>query len=148
MIFVWWTRMLSCSAISDSLWPPWTVACQAPLSMGFFQGRILEWVAISSSRGSSWPRDQTLSLLISLALQADSLPSEPSGKMDTCINTLKIFVCVCVYLCEYRYKINTLDIKLIYPTGKIIWLFWNKKSTYGNPLFFCPTPQGKAYYSW
>ena len=24
-----------------------------------FQARILEWVAISSSRGSSWPRDQT-----------------------------------------------------------------------------------------
>ena len=26
---------------------------------GVFQARILEWVAISSSRGSSWPRDQT-----------------------------------------------------------------------------------------
>ena len=25
----------------------------------FFQARILEWVAISFSRGSSWPRDQT-----------------------------------------------------------------------------------------
>ena len=37
----------------------WTVACQSPLSMGFFQGRILEWVAISSSRASSQPRDQT-----------------------------------------------------------------------------------------
>ena len=39
--------------------PPWTVAHQAPLSMGFFQARILEWVAISLSRGSSQPRDQT-----------------------------------------------------------------------------------------
>ena len=28
-----------------------------------FQARILEWVAISFSRGSSWPRDQTLGLL-------------------------------------------------------------------------------------
>ena len=27
--------------------------------MGFFQSRILEWVATSSSRGSSWPKDQT-----------------------------------------------------------------------------------------
>ena len=26
---------------------------------GIFLGRILEWVAISSSRGSSWPRDPT-----------------------------------------------------------------------------------------
>ena len=29
---------------------PWTVTCQAPLSMGFFQARILGWVVISSSR--------------------------------------------------------------------------------------------------
>ena len=27
--------------------------------MGFFQARILEWVAVSSSRGSSQPRDRT-----------------------------------------------------------------------------------------
>ena len=26
---------------------------------GIFQARILDWVAISFSRGSSWPRDQT-----------------------------------------------------------------------------------------
>ena len=31
----------------------------APLSMRILQARILEWVAISSSRGSSWLRDQT-----------------------------------------------------------------------------------------
>ena len=37
---------------------PWTVAHQAPLSMDS-PNRILEWVAISSSRGSSCPRDQT-----------------------------------------------------------------------------------------
>ena len=36
---------------------PWTVAYQALLSMGFFQARILEWVAISFSRRSSRPRD-------------------------------------------------------------------------------------------
>ena len=37
---------------------PWTVACQALLSMGFSR-QELEWVAISSSRGSSRPRDWT-----------------------------------------------------------------------------------------
>ena len=26
---------------------------------GILQARILEWVAMPSSRGSSWPRDQT-----------------------------------------------------------------------------------------
>ena len=38
---------------------PWTVAQQAPLSMGILQARILEWVAMPSSRGSSQPRDGT-----------------------------------------------------------------------------------------
>ena len=32
---------------------PWTVAHQAPLSLGILQARILEWVAMPSSRGSS-----------------------------------------------------------------------------------------------
>ena len=40
------------------------------------QARILEWVAISFSRGSSDPGIK----LRSPALQADSLPSEPPGK--------------------------------------------------------------------
>ena len=37
----------------------WTVAHQAPLSMGFLQSRILEWVAVPSPRGSFQPRDRT-----------------------------------------------------------------------------------------
>ena len=36
---------------------PWTAAHRAPLSMGILQARILKWAAISSSRGSSWPKD-------------------------------------------------------------------------------------------
>ena len=37
---------------------------------GILQARILEWVAMPSSRGSSQPRD----LIASPALQVDSLP--------------------------------------------------------------------------
>ena len=37
----------------------WVVAHQAPPSMGFFQARVLEWIAISFSRGSSHPKDWT-----------------------------------------------------------------------------------------
>ena len=37
---------------------PWTVAHQAPLSMEFSRQKLLEWVAIPFSRGSSWPSDQ------------------------------------------------------------------------------------------
>ena len=50
----------------------WTVAYQAPLSIGILQARILEWVVLPSSRGSSQPRYP--------ALQADSLPSKLPGK--------------------------------------------------------------------
>ena len=38
---------------------PWTVARQAPLSMGILQERILDWVAMPSSRRSSQLRDRT-----------------------------------------------------------------------------------------
>ena len=38
---------------------PWMVALQPPLSMGFSHARILEWAAISFSRGSFPPRDVT-----------------------------------------------------------------------------------------
>ena len=37
---------------------PWTVACQAPLR-GILQARLLEWVAVSFSGGSFWPRNWT-----------------------------------------------------------------------------------------
>ena len=43
---------------------------------GIVQARILEWVAMPSSRGSSQPGIEARSL----ALQADSLPCEPPGK--------------------------------------------------------------------
>ena len=38
---------------------PWTVADQAPLAMGYFPARMMQWIAISFSKGSSWPRNWT-----------------------------------------------------------------------------------------
>ena len=46
---------------------------------GVLQERILEWVAISFSRGSSQPRDQTHVSCVSL-IATNSLPTEPTGK--------------------------------------------------------------------
>ena len=43
---------------------------------GILQARILEWIAIPFSRGSSQPRNRTQG---SPALKADSLPTELSG---------------------------------------------------------------------
>ena len=57
--------------------------CSLPGSSvhGIFQVRILEWAAISFSRGPSQPRIEPRSP----ALQADALPSEPPGKLETTI---------------------------------------------------------------
>ena len=38
---------------------PWTIVCQASLSMGISQARFLDWVPTPSSKGSSQPRVQT-----------------------------------------------------------------------------------------
>ena len=51
--------MLSCCSHVQLFATLWIVALQAPLSIGILQARILEWFAISSSRGSSRPTDQT-----------------------------------------------------------------------------------------
>ena len=55
---------------------PWSVAHQAPPFMEFFQASVLYWVAISFSKGSSRPRDQTqVSHIV-----GRFFPSEPPGK--------------------------------------------------------------------
>ena len=51
--------VLSHLVVSDSLWLPWTVACQAPLSMGILWARIRERVAMPSSKEYFQPRDRT-----------------------------------------------------------------------------------------
>ena len=67
--------VLSHSVMSDSV-IPWTVAHQAPLSMGILQARIQEWIAGPPPghlpNPGIGPR--------SPALQVVSLPSEPPGK--------------------------------------------------------------------
>ena len=49
-------KSLSCVQLFAT---PWTVTYQAPFVHGIFQARVLEWLIISSSRGSSRPRDRT-----------------------------------------------------------------------------------------
>ena len=55
---------------------PWNVSPPGSSIHRILQARILEWVAISFSRGSSRPKDRTQAS----PLQADTLTSEPPGK--------------------------------------------------------------------
>ena len=69
--------MHACSIAQScpTLCNPWTVAHQAPLSVGFLQAKI-NWSGLpfSSSMGSSQLRDWTFASCVSLYWQADSLP--------------------------------------------------------------------------
>ena len=67
---------------------PWTVACQAPLSMGILPARIVEWVAMPSSTGSSWPGDQTC-VPCDSCIVGRFFTTEPPGKPSVC-------ACVCL----------------------------------------------------
>ena len=73
MVFTSWVLVVqSCLTLCD------LVDCSPPGSpvLRIFQARILEWVAISFSRGSSWPRDQTwVSWIV-----GGFLTTEPPGK--------------------------------------------------------------------
>ena len=67
------SAMLSHSVVSNSV-IPWTVTHQVPV-YGILQVRILEWVAILFSRGSSWSRDWTrVSCVFCIARQVPLVP--------------------------------------------------------------------------
>ena len=72
---LWYVQSLSCV---------WFFVAPGSSVHGIFQASTLEWVAISSFRGSSWPRDRTQGsnpgLLSILHWQTDSLPLAPPGK--------------------------------------------------------------------
>ena len=61
---------------------PWTVACQAPLSMGFSRQEYWSGLPFPSLGDLPGPGME----LGSSALQADSLLTELRGKPNSCIN--------------------------------------------------------------
>ena len=71
------TRVCVAAARSCLFANLWTVARQAPLPMGILQTRMLQWVAMPTSRGIFPTQGIEPG---SPALQADSLLSEPAGK--------------------------------------------------------------------
>ena len=56
--------------------------CSLPISIfGILQARKLEWVAMPSSRGSSWPREHTHISSVSSALSRGYFTNVPSEKL-------------------------------------------------------------------
>ena len=83
----WTELMCSVSQLCPTLLQPtrWIAAhqvdCSPPGSSvhGIFQARILEWVAISFSKGSSWSRDWTHTFCVS-CIAGRFFTTEPLGK--------------------------------------------------------------------
>ena len=73
--------MCACSCFSHARLSatPWTVARQAPLSMGFSTS-ILEGVVMPSSRGSSRPRNQTYISCVSCILYLRATGEAPKQR--------------------------------------------------------------------
>ena len=88
MLMRWTLLLFSCKIVSDSLWPPWTAACQASLSFIFSQSllKLMSIVSVTLSKHLillpsvfpsirvfsielalriRWPKDWTISLSIS-----------------------------------------------------------------------------------
>ena len=77
----------SCSTLWDAM------DCSPPgySVHGILQARILEWVAISSSRGSTWPRDLRTPESYVSCTGRRCLPLVPAGKPNTLYRMWQIF---------------------------------------------------------
>ena len=97
---------------------PWTVAHQAPLSMGFSRQENA-WVAVSFCRESSQLRDGT-----QVSCVAGRFFTESPGKPYVCVY---VYVCVCVCICVRMYNWITTVYLMITPYCKSP-LFWFVKN--------------------
>ena len=115
--------------------------CSPPGSSvhGILQARVLEWVAISSSRGSSWPRDQTCVSCISCTGRRILYPQGTWNRVaDKRRNSLKILffsekliVLWILFLCFFSWKWN------FFFFNKT----WIKVSSWGRGASFDPVGQ-------
>ena len=107
-----------------------------PSVHGISQARILEWVAISISKGSSWPRDWTCISCIA----GRFFSSEPPGKLLIYIYVcmyvytyihihicIYVCMCVCVYTHTYKHIIGICTYTHIFLTPNFItsWYLLN-----------------------
>ena len=126
----------------DYSWPGSSVC-------GTFQARILEWVAISSSRGSFWPRDWTcISCVSYIGRQIpyywatwESCVQTKAMIFDPCLRS--VFQC---YSCPRMTKTETKELFLVLPTfiplslnhhSPIHFTFWIFSNSSGFLYFHC-----------
>ena len=108
-------------------WEPMDYSLPGPSLHQISQARLLEWVAISFSRGSSQLKDRTH--ISSLGRQI--LYHWANRKACVCVY---VCVCVCVCVCVYKYM------HIYIRSAKIfIWVFciiiWKSPNFLAKPLY-------------
>ena len=92
MLVLWFSR----SVVSDSSWPHGRPP--GPSIHGILQARILEWVVIPFSRGSSWPRDdQTCISWLEGGFSTIERPGKPSTLFSASHYTLPLYWLILCY---------------------------------------------------
>ena len=99
-----------------------SVTSWAPLT-GIFQARILEWVAISYTRSSSWPRDRTH---ISCTTYMGRQILYHCATWESCVYVC-VCVCVCVCACMCACVVFSMQ---FYPMQRFVQLLqWSRYRT-------------------
>ena len=102
--------------------------CSPPSSSahGISQARILEWVVISSSRGSSWPSNQTHISCITGGFFTTESPGKPC-----LLYTLNWYIVICQLYCN---KIRIIKFPLLEKKNSISK--WEKVIIKTSPVWF------------
>ena len=124
----------SATQLCPALWDHMDCSLPGSSVHGILQVRILEWVAMPSSRGSFQPKDWThVSCIAGRFGTAESL-----GKPHVCVCVLYVCVCVCVCVCVHTHRermdfcnsqacalpidlISLPDIILVHPCKFNVW---------------------------
>ena len=123
-----WACVLSCFRCVQLFATPETVAHQAPVSKGIFQARILEWVAISSLRRSSRPRDPTRISCGSCRFFTAEPPGKPGLYGKWLVTLWKVSNCFLeCWIFFHFYQLRIYSSEAIVPNNRSwLWLgnFW------------------------
>ena len=92
---------------------------------GILQARILEWVAISFSRGSSWPRDQNCTSCISRQILYHWAKCLQIGELDHKEGWALKDWCLRITVLEKTLEspLDSKEIKPVNPKGNQTWIF-------------------------
>ena len=93
------------------------MVCNLPSSTihGIFQARILEWVAISFSRGSSQPRDWTHISYVSCIGRWVLLPLAPPGKSSSCYSSKQLVSVFSSLSCGEQFELDACTLSCFGP---------------------------------